>query len=199
MPYSAEEVQKIAGIYGITLPSDTVNLRENATEKHLRKMDLTRYRILHFATHAIVGDEVRWITQPALVLSLAGTDDTYDGFLQMNEIFNLRLDADLVVLSACETGKGKLRRGEGIIGLTRAFMYAGTPSVVASLWKVNDQSTSLFMEFFYQNLKDGQSKADALQQAKKQLMQAQIEIAGQKRSLAAPYFWAPFILIGSGN
>ncbi len=82
------------------------------------------------------------------MLSLAGADDTYDGFLQMSEIFNLRLDANLVVLSACDTGTGKLRRGEGLIGLTRAFMYAGTPSVAVSLWKVNDQSTSLFMEFF---------------------------------------------------
>src|SRR2546427_446394 len=80
-------------------------------------------------------------------------------------------DSGLVVPSGCDTGKGKLRRGEGIIGLTRAFMYAGTPSVVASLWKVSDQSTSLFMEFFYRNLKQGQSKAEALRQAKKQLMQ----------------------------
>lgn len=82
LAYSAREVEKIAGVYGITVPSDAVNLEENATEKRLREMDLTRYRILHFATHAIVGDEVKWITQPALVLSLAGTDDTYDGFLQ---------------------------------------------------------------------------------------------------------------------
>jgi CHAT domain-containing protein len=199
--YSATEVEKIAGVYGITLPSDAVNLEENATERRLREMDLTRYRILHFATHAIVGDEVKWITQPALVLSLTGTDDTYDGFLQMSEIFNLRLDADLVVLSACDTGRGKLRRGEGIIGLTRAFMYAGTPSVVASLWKVNDQSTSLFMEFFYHNLKEGQSKADALRHAKEQLMQARAwsDTVGEEQSFAAPYFWAPFILIGSGN
>lgn len=100
LEYSAKEVEKIAEVYGITLPSDAVNLREKVTEKHLREMDLTRYRILHFATHAILSDEVKWITQPALVLSLTGTDDTYDGFLQMGEIFNLRLNADLVVLSS---------------------------------------------------------------------------------------------------
>jgi len=135
------------------------------------------------------------------VLSLAGADDTYDGFLQMSEIFNLRLDANLVVLSACDTGTGKLRRGEGLIGLTRAFMYAGTPSVAASLWKVNDQSTSLFMEFFYQNLKEGQSKADALRQAKKHLMQTRAwsDTVSEEQSFAAPYFWAPFVLIGRGN
>ncbi len=201
LTYSAKEVEKIAGVYGITLPSDAVNLEENATEKRLRELELTRYRILHFATHAIVGDEVKWITQPALVLSLTGVGDTYDGFLQMSEIFNLRLDADLVVLSACDTGRGKLRRGEGIVGLTRAFMYAGTPSVAASLWKVNDQSTSLFMEFFYRNLKEGQSKAEALRQAKTQLMQTRAwsDTLGEEQSFAAPYFWAPFILIGSGN
>jgi len=96
LPHSAEEVEKIAEIYGISLSSDAVNLEEKATEKRLREMDLTRYHILHFATHAVVSDEVKWITQPALVLSLAGTDDTYDGFLQMSEIFNLQLDADLV-------------------------------------------------------------------------------------------------------
>ncbi|TMA61499.1 MAG: CHAT domain-containing protein, partial [Deltaproteobacteria bacterium] len=154
-------------------------------------------------THATVGgDEVKWITQPALVLSLAGgADDTYDGFLQMSEIFNLRLNADLVVLSACDTGKGKLRRGEGIVGLTRAFMYAGTHSVVASLWQVNDQSTSRFMECFYRNLKEGQSKAEALRQAKKQLMQIQVwsDTLKKEQSFTAPFYWAPFILIGSGN
>lgn len=144
LKYSAKEVEKIAEVYGISSPSDAVNLREKVTEKNVREVNLTRYRILHFATHAILSDEVKWITQPALVLSLAGTDDTYGGFLQMGEIFNLRLNADLVVLSACDTGKGKLLRGEGIVGLTRAFMYAGTPSVVASLWKVNDESTSCF-------------------------------------------------------
>jgi CHAT domain-containing protein/Tfp pilus assembly protein PilF len=201
LEHSAKEVETIAKVYETTLPSDAVNLRENATEKNLREMDLTRYRILHFATHAILSDEVKWITQPALVLSLAGTDETYDGFLQMKEIFNLRLNADLVVLSACDTGKGKLLRGEGIVGLTRAFMYAGTPSVAASLWKVNDQSTSLFMEFFYRNLKEGQPKAEALRQAKKQLMQTQVwsDALKEEQSLAAPYFWAPFILVGSGN
>lgn len=201
LEHSAKEVEKIAEVYEIPLPSDAVNLREKATEKYLRETDLTRYRVLHFATHAILSDEIKWITQSALVLSTAGTDDTYDGFLQMGEIFNLRLNADLVVLSACDTGKGKLLRGEGIVGLTRAFMYAGTPSVAASLWKVNDQSTSLFMEFFYRNLKDGQPKAEALRQAKKQLMQTQVwsDALKAEQSLAAPYFWAPFILIGSGN
>jgi CHAT domain-containing protein len=201
LEYSAEEVEKIAGVYGITLPSDAVNLREKATEKRLREMDLTRYRMLHFATHAILSDEVKWITQPALVLSLTGTDDTHDGFLQMGEIFNLRLDADLVVLSACDTGRGKLYRGEGVVGLTRAFIYAGTPSVVASLWKVYDKSTSLFMEFFYRNLKEGLSKTEALRQAKRQMIQTRADIlgSGEEQSLAAPYFWAPFILIGSEN
>ncbi|MGH7964383.1 MAG: CHAT domain-containing protein [Candidatus Binatia bacterium] len=176
------------------------NLQEKATEKRLREMDLTPYRLLHFATHAVLSGEMKWITQPTVVLSLAGTDDLYDGFLQMSEIFNLQLNADLVVLSACDTGKGKLHRGEGIIGLTRAFMYAGTPSVAASLWKVHDQSTSLFMEFFYRRLKEGQSKAASLRQAKKQMIYTQSDILGRgKDSLAAPYFWAPFILIGSGN
>lgn len=201
LKYSAQEVEKIAKVYGITLPSEAVNIQEQATEKHLREMDLTRYRILHFATHAIVGDEMKWVTQPALVLSQDRADDVYDGFLQMGEIFNLRLNADLVVLSACDTGKGKLHRGEGIVGLTRAFFYAGTPSVVASLWKVDDQSTSILMEAFYRNLKEGKSKAEALQVAKTQLMQTHAwrDTLGKEQSFDAPYFWAPFVLIGSGS
>ncbi len=199
--YSAKEVEKIAKVYGITLPADSINLREKATTKRLHEMDLTQYRILHFATHAVMGDEIKWLSQPALVLSQSDTDETSDRFLRMEDIFNLRLNAGLVVLSACNTGKGKLVRGEGMIGLTRAFMYAGTPSVVASLWKVNDESTSLLMESFYQNLAAGQSKAEALQHAKTQLLQtlAWSDTRSAEQSFAAPYFWAPFALIGSGN
>lgn len=203
LPYSAEEIQKIAGIFGVSLPSDAVNLQEKATKKRLQELDLSRYHVLHFATHAILRDPGQRITQPSLVLSLAGADSPYDSFLQRGEIFNLRLNADLVVLSACDTGRGKLYQGEGVVGLTRSFMYAGTPSVVASLWKVNDESTSRFMEFFYRNLREGRSKAEALRQAKMELMQAPVWNEQLQDNLqhfyAAPWFWAPFILIGSGG
>ncbi len=202
LPHAAEEVQKVAGILGSPLSSAAVNLQEKATKKRLREMDLSRYHILHFATHAILSDPGKRITQPSLVLSVAGAESPHDSFLQMGEIFNLRLNADLVVLSACDTGGGNVYRGEGIVGLTRAFMYAGTPSLVASLWKVSDQSTSPLMEFFYRYLQEGKSKAEALQQAKRELMQSSVwneQLQDTLPLFSSPCFWAPFILIGSGN
>ena len=138
------------------------------------------------------------LSQPALVLSQTGSDEKSRGLLQFSDILELRLNAELVVLSACETGLGELHQGEGIIGLTRAFIYAGASSAVVSLWKVEDQSTSLLMEHFYRELKSGKNKADALRQAKLSLLQAQVELKalGTKQSLAAPFYWAPFILVG---
>jgi CHAT domain-containing protein len=164
----------------------------------VEQLDLTQYRILHFATHAVVGDEVKWISQPALILSPEGAGKGDDGVLKMAEIFNLRLNADLVVLSACETARGEMSRGEGIVGLTSAFLFAGSDSVVASLWNVNDESTSLFMEHFYTALKEGLTKAEALRKARCELMQMRIKenATSEEESLASPYFWAPFILVG---
>ena len=199
--HSAQEVEGVAAALGVPATSDAINLREKATEREVRESDLSHYRILHFATHAVAGDAASWTTQPTLVLSLAGTDEKYDGFLQMSEILTLHLNADLVVLSACETAKGKMFRGDGVVGLTSAFLYAGSRSVVASLWAVNDQSTSLFMEAFYRNLKQGVGKAEALRRARIELMQSRVcsDALGEEASLAAPYFWAPFILVGSAR
>jgi CHAT domain-containing protein len=113
---------------------------------------------------------------------------------------NEDLRADLVTLSACETGLGALEQGEGLVGLTRAFMYAGTPSVLASLWAVNDAATAEVMTTFYQGLYAGAGKARALRQAKEKMMQQQVggQLQGKRVtiSLAHPYFWAPFILAG---
>ncbi len=201
LPYSGDEVRRVAAVFGIESDSSAINLGDKATRKRLEQLDLTQYRILHFATHAVVGDEVRWVNQPALILSPGGTGKGDDGVLKMAEIFNLRLNADLVVLSACETARGAMSRGEGIVGLTSAFLFAGSNSVVASLWNVNDESTSLFMESFYTSLKHGLSKADALREARLETMRKQIKstATGEQESLASPYFWAPFVLIGEWN
>jgi tetratricopeptide (TPR) repeat protein len=198
LEHSAGEVKRLARLYGLDIGSDAINLGTQVTEKRLRNMDLTRYRVLHFAVHAILDDAVKWITQPALVLSLEGNEEPYDGFLQMREIVDLRLNADLVVLSACDTARGRLHRGEGVVGLSSAFLYAGSRSVVSSLWKVHDESTSLFMELFYGNLVNGLPEAEALRQAKLQMIGRRhwLEALGQEQSLASPYFWAPFVLIG---
>ena len=124
-------------------------------------------------------------------------DATQDGFLHTYEVFNLKLNADLITLGACETGLGKLSRGERLIGLTRAFMYAGAPSIVVSLWSV-DESTVELMKLFYQNLKDGMSKVEALRHAKLKLSKSEgIFEDGQQFSYANPFLWAPFVLIGN--
>ena len=201
LEFSAEEVRRIARIWGVPLESPHINLGHRATLARVRELDLSRYRVLHFATHGLAGDEIGWTTQPALVLSQVGDGKDHLGLLQLGDILNLRLQADLVVLSACNTGLGKLREGEGIVGLTRAFMYAGASSVVVSLWRVEDQSTSLLMERFYKRLKQGQGKAEALRQAKLELMQETIELkaTGMREQLASPFYWAPFILVGEAH
>ena len=112
---------------------------------------------------------------------------------------NLNLNADLVVLSVCNTRLGKLHAGEGIVGMTGAFMYAGANSVVVSLWNVEDQSTGLLMQQFHQRLKNGATKAEALRQAKLDLLHETIELEaiGLKQSLASPFFWSGFVLVGN--
>jgi CHAT domain-containing protein len=149
---------------------------------------LSKYRILHFATHGLLNNEHPELS--GLVFSLVDREGTpQDGFLRLHEIYNLQLNADLIVLSACETGLGKEIKGEGLIGLTRGFMYSGVSRVVASLWNVDDLATAELMKLFYRGLlKDGLPAAAALRAA-------QIEMSKQRR-WASPYFWAGFVLQG---
>jgi CHAT domain-containing protein/predicted negative regulator of RcsB-dependent stress response len=150
--------------------------------------ELSQYRILHFATHGLLNSERPELS--GLVFSLIDREGkSQDGFLRLHEVYNLQLNADLVVLSACETGLGKEIKGEGLIGLTRGFMYSGAPRVVASLWNVDDLATAELMKLFYQRmLKDGLPAGAALRAA-------QLELSRQKR-WASPYFWAGFVLHG---
>jgi CHAT domain-containing protein len=150
--------------------------------------ELAQYRIVHFATHGLLDNEHPELS--GLVLSLVGPDGKpQDGFLDLQDVYNLTLPADLVVLSACETGLGKEISGEGLVGLTRGFMYAGASRVVASLWKVDDVATSELMAEFYKGmLSHGLAPASALRQA---------QLAMLKRSRwADPYYWAAFTLQG---
>ena len=191
-----DEVRGIAGIWGVLLDSPHVNLQARASVKRVQELDLSRYRILHFATHAVLQDEIHQATQPALVLSPEGNDGQ-PGLLQFRDIVNLKLNADLVVLSACNTRLGQLKHGEGIVGMTRAFLYAGADSVVVSLWKVFDQSTSVFMQRFHHWLKEGKVKVEALRQAKLDMLKETLFLGtGIKEWLASPCYWAPFIIVG---
>jgi CHAT domain-containing protein/tetratricopeptide (TPR) repeat protein len=159
----------------------------NANEANVSTKDLKNYRVVHIATHGLLNAERPQFT--GLVLSLVG-NKTGDGFLRTDEIFNLNLGSPLVMLSACETGLGKEKKGEGVIGLTRAFMYAGAPTVGVSLWSVADRSTADLMTSFYKRMLTGQGAPAAAA-----MRQAQIDmIAGKK--YAAPFYWAPFVLVG---
>jgi CHAT domain-containing protein/tetratricopeptide (TPR) repeat protein len=150
--------------------------------------ELSQFSHIHFATHGLLNT-----SQPQLsgiVLSLVDERGrAQDGYLRLHEIYNLDLPAELVVLSACQTGLGKEVRGEGLVGLTRGFMYAGSPRVAASLWKVDDAATAGLMAAFYRGmLKDGLAPAAALRRA-------QVQMLAQKQ-WQSPYYWAAFILQG---
>jgi CHAT domain-containing protein len=185
LPHAATEVQNIAQFF----PPDQVaiRLREQATEEQVKTAKLDEYAMLHFACHGFFDEKSP--SHSCLVLAL-DDDPQEDGFLQMHEIFNLTLDADLVVLSACETGRGKLMSGEGSVGLTRAFFYAGVRSLVVSQWKVRDESTAELMTKFYGYMRAGKTKPDALRQARLEL------IRGDNATWRHPFYWAPFILTG---
>jgi len=150
--------------------------------------ELANYRVVHFATHGLINNEHPELS--GIVLSLFDKDGrSQDGFLRLHDIYNLHLPADLVVLSACSTGLGKDVRGEGLISLTRGFMYAGASGVVASLWKVDDQATAHLMKLFYEGMfQKGLTPVAALREA-------QLEMSQQK-PWQSPFYWAGFVIQG---
>jgi len=180
----AEQIQKLTQTSG---GKADMFLDLSASEDTIYAKDLASYRVIHIATHGLLNAERPQFS--GLVLSLVGNKQN-DGFLRANEIYNLKLGAPLVMLSACETGLGKEKRGEGVIGLTRAFMYAGAPTVGVSLWSVADNSTAMLMSDFYKRMLTGggMSPNAAMRESQNAM------IAGKKYS--APFFWAPFVLVG---
>lgn len=158
--------------------------RETATNA-----DISRFRFIHFATHAIVDNQHPELS--GIVLSMVDkTGRPQNGFLSSNEIFDLKLPADLIVLSACRTGLGKEFKGEGLVGLTRAFMYAGAARIVVSIWDVDDKPTSELMVRFYRHMLGSTKLPPAAA-----LRAAQLEMSRDPR-WHSPYFWAAFVLQG---
>jgi len=200
LEFSNSEINGVAKIWDVPRQSGHINLRERATVENLKSLDLSQYRIIHFAVHAIAKDQFGIFSQPALILT-QNDGGASKGLLRFSDILQLKQSAELVILSACETGLGQLKDGEGIVGLTRAFLQGGAASAVVSLWRVEDQSTSLLMQKFHERLKGGQSKEEALRDAKLEIMKTQIQLkaTGNVESLASPFFWAPFVLIGNGG
>jgi len=186
LPYTREEAERI-----IKLAQGKDNLEEldfRANLANAESTDLRRYRYLHFATHGYLDSEHPELS--AIVLSMVDEKGRpRDGFLRANDIYNLKLPADLVVLSACQTGLGKEIRGEGIVGLTRGFMYAGVPRVIVSLWSVNDRATEELMAQFYEKLLKEDLRPSAA------LREAQVEMWKQKQ-WSEPYYWAAFVQQG---
>jgi len=161
----------------------------NANLQTATSPELGEYRIVHFATHGLLNS--RHPELSGIVLSLVNErGEPIDGFLRLNEVYNLKLPVDLTVLSACRTALGTDIKGEGLVGLTRGFMYAGSPRVTASLWKVDDVAAAEMMKRFYEAMlgKDHLRPAAALRRA-------QIEMWKVKR-WQSPFYWGAFVLQG---
>ncbi len=186
LPFTRQEADQILAVVPGAANLKVLDFRANRAI--VTNGELSKYRYVHFATHGYLDSERQDLS--AIVLSLIDEDGRpQDGFLRAHEIYNLNLPAELVVLSACETGLGKEIKGEGLVGLTRGFMYAGARRVVVSLWNVNDKATAELMQRFYRKmLKDKQSPAASLRAA-------QLEMWQQKQ-WQSPYFWAAFVLQG---
>jgi len=186
LPFTRREAGAIAGV----VPADRrlVALDGTATRARVVDGELSDYRILHFATHGVINDRIPELS--GLMLSqLDAQGRALDGFVGLRDITGLELRADLVVLSGCRTALGKEVRGEGLIGLTRGFMVAGAPRVVASLWQVRDQATAELMERFYRGmLSEHLAPATALRAA-------QLALRGERR-YRDPFFWAAFTFQG---
>jgi CHAT domain-containing protein len=183
LPHASAEARAIAKFGG----SGTVLLTGAlASEGRLRKESLERFRVLHFATHGLIDER-----HPSRSGLLLAADSGTDGLLTSREIYQLKLRSDLVVLSACQTGKGKILAGEGVQGLARAFFHAGARSIVATLWNVDDRWSETLMTTFYTRLAGGETRSEALTHAKRKLL--------SERPGLAPRSWAGFVLIGDGS
>ncbi|TAL28344.1 MAG: CHAT domain-containing protein [Nitrospirae bacterium] len=178
LPYAQKETEMIAELY----PGSKIYQGKDATERIL-KSEASKFDILHFATHAEFSD-----SDPLYSAIRLAQDNSEDGRLEAREIFSLDIKPYLVTLSACETGLGVVTGGDEIIGMNRAFIYAGAPSIVASLWSVSDISTAQLMEKFYKNLKT-MTKDEAMQKAQMDLIRS--------KDFSEPFFWAPFYLSGA--
>jgi CHAT domain-containing protein len=163
-------------------------LGADASETNLKAAALDGYNYIHFATHGLVDDDNP--DYSALLLDeVTSNSASEDGVLHAFEIAKLKLNTDLVVLSACNTGLGRLWSGDGMIGLNWAFLAAGARALCVTLWSIDDKSTSVFMRHFYQLLLKGESPAEALQRTRVFML--------RETEYRSPYYWAPFVLIGA--
>ncbi|MBN1996738.1 CHAT domain-containing protein [candidate division KSB1 bacterium] len=182
LPFSEHEVNSI----GKNFSNPGLFTGAQATEANFLKF-ADQYDYIHLATHFVTNDRHPMYSK---IIFAQNKDGSQDGLLHTYEVYNLKLDADMIVLSGCSSGLGKLRRGEGIVGMSRGFLYAGVPSMVVSLWPVEDKSTADLMSNFYRFLTSGVSKAQALQRAKINLIQ-------KENFQRDPFYWGAFVLMGA--
>jgi CHAT domain-containing protein len=181
IPGAKQEVENISEIFR----SDRWTGKEATESTFIEKA--TGYAILHLAMHTIVNDENPMYSK-LVFYQEEGQEE--DNLLNTYELFDLSLNAEMAVLSACNTGYGKLQRGEGIMSLARGFLYAGVPSIVMTLWPIEDAATADIMKQFYENLAEGMQKDDALRKAKLDFLE------NTDMLTAHPHFWASFVNIG---
>jgi hypothetical protein len=184
LPGTAVEVRGIAELIKANGGSPDVRLGIDASRNKFLQTDLRKYRFIHFATHGLLPVD-SGLREPALLFSFTG--DPLEMFLQLSQILNLQLSSEMVVLSACNTGSGKLSKAEGVYNMGRAFMAAGASSVVVSMWEVDDESTAKFMGQLYRSILSGETKSVALMHARQALI---------RQGYDQPFYWAPFILMG---
>ncbi|MGD0097084.1 MAG: CHAT domain-containing protein, partial [Terracidiphilus sp.] len=189
LPETETEVETLAAILGVEARPPDVLVGTSATKATLQKTDLSAYRYLHFATHAAALGQPGRVNEPFLVLNQTGNQPGDNGLLTMSEIMGLKLSSELVVLGACDTGVGDVLEGDGVASLASAFQFAGAESVVLSLWELPSEATLPFMRAFYQELKLGNSKVDALQSGRDAM----------RRLYPDPYYWAVFALYSGAS
>ncbi|MDW7761772.1 MAG: CHAT domain-containing protein [Acidobacteriota bacterium] len=184
LPYSRKEIAAISKMF----PKRRIDVFEgkNANKALLKSLHLSDYQILHFACHGDVDE--KFPLRSALVLSPTSKED--NGILQVREIYGMRMNADLVVLSACRSGGGRIEYSEGIVGLPRVFFSAGSRSVLASLWPIRDDAAAKMMRFFYEGLSEGKNKSQALRSAKLKMLMTRY---------SHPHYWAAFVLHGEST
>ena len=186
LPETEREVSQLARLFEENDRQTQTSLHQSASERALKESELGQYRFLHVATHGFVNEAEPDLSGLLLYPdSIAGED----GLLAVGEVYNLHLNTDLVTLSACETGIGQIASGEGVLGFTRAFLYAGAERVLVSLWQVQDAATAELMLAFYERILQNPAPdySSQLQQAKLQLIES--------GSYSHPYYWSPFVLI----
>ena len=206
LPDTSDEILSIADTLGANLNRD-VYLREKANEETVKSKDLSDYRVIAFATHGLISGDLDGLSQPALAFSDPSltNDQVNDGLLTMGEVLELKLNADWVVLSACNTASGDGTGAEAISGLGRAFFFAGTRAILVSNWPVESTSTTALTTNLFRLQADNSSlsRADALQQAMLNLIDGPGYVDTESKtayfSYAHPIFWAPFTIVGEGG